>query len=141
MNANELADVIIATKFQVDEDGTMIGVSHQAVDEAVTMLRQQQERILELEGCINDCYKVQKMQADEVYKAQATIDKLLNHCDDPECWDCGKIICPHEDEMHFHHDGCPTCAEMEDYSKELVEGVKVVGVLPEGHPLKYVDKK
>ena len=41
MNANELADVLLSTKFQVDEDGTMIGVSHQAVNEAATMLRQQ----------------------------------------------------------------------------------------------------
>ena len=45
MNANELADVLMSTKFQVDEDGTMIGVSHQAVDEAATMLRQQQAEI------------------------------------------------------------------------------------------------
>lgn len=45
MNANELADLLISTKFQVDEDGTMIGVSHQAVDEAVPMLRQQQAEI------------------------------------------------------------------------------------------------
>lgn len=49
--------------------------------------------------------------ADMLLKQQATIDKLLVHCDDPECWDCGKIICPHEDEMHFHHDGCPSCSE------------------------------
>ena len=40
MTANELADVLMFTKFQVDEDGTMIGVSHQAVDEVITMLRQ-----------------------------------------------------------------------------------------------------
>ena len=45
MNANELADVLLSTKFQVDEDGTMIGVSHQAVNEAATMLRQQQAEI------------------------------------------------------------------------------------------------
>ena len=41
------------------------------------------------------------------------IAKLLNHCPDPECWECGKIVCPYGGEMHFHHDGCPTCAEME----------------------------
>lgn len=45
MTPNELADVLMSTKFQVDEDGTMIGVSHQAVDEAATMLRQQQAEI------------------------------------------------------------------------------------------------
>lgn len=50
MNTNELADVLLSTKFQVDEDGTMIGVSHQAVNEAATMLRQQQAEIEELKG-------------------------------------------------------------------------------------------
>ena len=49
--------------------------------------------------------------------AEERVDKLLNHCDDPECWDCGKIICPHECEMHFHHDGCPACAEHEFENK------------------------
>jgi hypothetical protein len=43
--------------------------------------------------------------------AEERVDKLLAHCDDPECWTCGKIICPHECEMHFHHDGCPACAQ------------------------------
>lgn len=40
-----------------------------------------------------------------------TIDALLNHCDDGECATCGQIICPHGDGMHFHHDGCPSCAQ------------------------------
>lgn len=47
------------------------------------------------------------------------INKLLDHCDDPECWDCGKIMCPYGGEMHFHHDGCPTCAEMEYEEKNV----------------------
>jgi len=40
-------------------------------------------------------------------------DALLSHCDKDggECRECSKIICPHKDEMHFHHDGCPSCAE------------------------------
>jgi hypothetical protein len=42
-----------------------------------------------------------------------TIDALLNHCDDGECVTCGQIICPHGDGMHFHHDGCPACAQTE----------------------------
>lgn len=29
-------------------------------------------------------------------------DKLLEKC--------GEIVCPHKDPMHFHHDGCPSCA-------------------------------
>lgn len=53
MNANELADLLISTKFQVDEDGTMIGVSHQAVDEAATMLLNQQSEIEALKAKLN----------------------------------------------------------------------------------------
>jgi hypothetical protein len=45
MNANELADILQENKFQVDEDGVMICVSHQALDEAIAMLRQQQAEI------------------------------------------------------------------------------------------------
>jgi len=54
-----------------------------------------------------------RQQQAEINKLNETVDKLLNHCDDPECWECGKIICPYGGEMHFHHDGCPTCAEMD----------------------------
>lgn len=39
------------------------------------------------------------------------LDALLEHCDDGECAACGQIICPHGDGMHFHHDGCPSCAQ------------------------------
>jgi hypothetical protein len=48
----------------------------------------------------------------EVYHEH--VDALLNHCEDPECGECGVIICPHRDSFHFHHDGCPACAENED---------------------------
>jgi len=41
------------------------------------------------------------------------IDALLNHCEDGECHVCSQIICPHGDGMHFHHDGCPSCAQDE----------------------------
>lgn len=39
------------------------------------------------------------------------LDALLNHCklEGGECSVCAEIICPHEDPMHFHHDGCPSC--------------------------------
>ena len=54
-----------------------------------------------------------RQQADRIATLEKQVDALLQHCDDPECWTCGKIICPYGGEMHFHHDGCPTCAEME----------------------------
>lgn len=41
------------------------------------------------------------------------LDALLNHCEDGECVTCGQIICAHGDGMHFHHDGCPSCAQDE----------------------------
>lgn len=42
------------------------------------------------------------------------LDALLAHCPDGECGVCAEIICPHGDGMHFHHDGCPACAELGD---------------------------
>lgn len=45
----------------------------------------------------------------EAKKFQVMADKLLAHCPDGECATCSEIVCPHEDPMHFHHDGCPSC--------------------------------
>jgi hypothetical protein len=41
------------------------------------------------------------------------IECFLAHCPDGECPTCSQIICPHGCELHFHHDGCPACAEHE----------------------------
>jgi hypothetical protein len=40
-------------------------------------------------------------------------DRFVNACtrDHSECYECSWICCPHQDPMHFHHDGCPSCAE------------------------------
>lgn len=46
-----------------------------------------------------------------------TIDALLNHCNDGECHRCAEIICDHKDKMHFHHDGCPSCAQHEQQTR------------------------
>jgi hypothetical protein len=77
-----------------DEIGSIL---YPYCEEAATMLRQQQS---------------------EIEALKETVDKLLNHCDDPECWECGKIICPYGGEMHFHHDGCPICAQMESQNEQ-----------------------
>ena len=50
---------------------------------------------------------------DRMIIAEEQVNKLLDHCPDPECGTCAKIICPHECDWHFHHDGCPSCAEHE----------------------------
>jgi hypothetical protein len=85
MNANELAKGLSQNQIYGDD----YGLFNRRIQ---NMLRQQANRIATLEK---------------------QVDALLQHCDDPECWTCGKIICPYGGEMHFHHDGCPTCAQME----------------------------
>ena len=50
---------------------------------------------------------------DGVASKEKIIDALLSHCDDGECYTCGQIICPHGEPLHFHHDGCPACAQDE----------------------------
>lgn len=47
----------------------------------------------------------------QVADYERKLDALLAHCDDGECQICAQIICPHGGAMHFHHDGCPSCAE------------------------------
>ena len=37
-------------------------------------------------------------------------------CDDDECMLCGYRDCPHNEPLHYHHDGCPAC---------LFEGIEV----------------
>ena len=49
----------------------------------------------------------------EIAKLTAKLDNLLAHCPDMECPECAAIICDHHDPMHFHHDGCPSCAQAE----------------------------
>lgn len=43
-------------------------------NEAINMLRQQADRIAELEKCIEDCYIVQKKQADRIAELEETIN-------------------------------------------------------------------
>lgn len=45
-----------------------------------------------------------------------TVDALLNHCPDMECSECARIVCPHAEPMHFHHDGCPACSSQGERS-------------------------
>ncbi|MEF0148400.1 hypothetical protein [Pseudomonas guariconensis] len=50
----------------------------------------------------------------QVVDDERKLDALLAHCDDGECAICAQIICPHGGAMHFHHDGCPSCAAHEE---------------------------
>ena len=62
------------------------------------------------------------------YKALAEaygemVDKLLNHCSEPECYECSVIVCPHNCDLHLHHDGCPACYEesLEEYHEGIIK--------------------
>lgn len=35
----------------------------------------------------------------------------LESCPVGECWVCSVRECPNAEPLHFHHDGCPQCAE------------------------------
>lgn len=42
---------------------------------------------------------------------EAEADAALKRCPDGECMKCAMLVCPHGEPLHFHHDGCPACAE------------------------------
>lgn len=46
----------------------------------------------------------------ETFGPSPELDEALATCHDAECAECSRIVCPHGDPMHFHHDGCPSCA-------------------------------
>ena len=80
MNAYELADEIDS----IAKDWLGQNKSGQLAN----MLRQQADRIAELEETIEACYAVQKMQAEEVYKGNdriAELEKLLEHSVGSDC--------------------------------------------------------
>lgn len=55
----------------------------------------------------------------EIRRLNGVIDKLLDHCPDGECHECSAAVCPHGCLLHFHHDGCPACAQNEDDGHDL----------------------
>lgn len=42
---------------------------------------------------------------------QDRTNALLNRCGDEWCRQCDDVFCIHGSGMHFHHDGCPSCAQ------------------------------
>ena len=55
------------------------------------------------------------------------IDAWLAKCPDPECLECGEIICPMGEPLHFHHDGCPACdggVRSSKFAQDLVRLLK-----------------
>lgn len=47
---------------------------------------------------------------------EATEEELNSRpCPDDEfCEQCVSIFCPHDEPLHNHHDGCPSCWQMDD---------------------------
>ena len=44
------------------------------------------------------------------------VESLFQECynrpaSDGECCTCGWILCPHNEPLHYHHDGCPACTQ------------------------------
>ena len=60
----------------------------------------------------------------EVYEDM--VDRLIDHCEDAECMKCAVIVCPHEEPLHFHHDGCPCCHDCtkEQYHELLRQRIR-----------------
>lgn len=72
----------------------------------------------------DDYTKALKAAPSQVARLTHQVDQLLAHCPNGECPQCSKIICPHGCDMHFHHDGCPACAELEGMTPEEIEAYK-----------------
>jgi tRNA(Ile)-lysidine synthase TilS/MesJ len=41
----------------------------------------------------------------------------LKACKVAECDRCAVLLCPYDDPLHTHHDGCPACCFAEDMPK------------------------
>ena len=58
---------------------------------------------------------------DEAKAAGAGIDAMLNKCASECCDQCGDIFCPWGEALHFHHDGCPCCATVQDWNPYVAD--------------------
>lgn len=98
-NAQEFCDAISAIIQERDAARAEVVALRACVADVSTL----DNKTLALDACRAD-----------VERLNATVDRLLAHCLDGECEECGKAVCPHGDPLHFHHDGCPSCAMAEE---------------------------
>jgi hypothetical protein len=49
------------------------------------------------------------MDTIENWRSQIPTHPPTDECPDLECCVCGMRDCPHEEPLHYHHDGCPAC--------------------------------
>lgn len=59
--------------------------------------------------CEEDCFQC------EMQRRYLSHPKNIEDCDDDECFFCSIIHCPFYDELHFHHDGCPSCSTLAQF--------------------------
>lgn len=111
----EESDVLalLAEIERLERDARNDTIAYKAAIERQEEIRQERDQL----KAENEALR--KQVADDERK----LDALLAHCDDGECPTCAQIICPHGGAMHFHHDGCPTCAAHEEtMAKEASHG-------------------
>lgn len=109
----------------VDVSWSQVGEDCAAAADEIERLR---ERVSELEKAELPTGGSLRAVADMLERADARtaklteqVNRLINHCDIPECGVCGEIDCPHGDSLHFHHDGCPSCVLADSDTKKEEE--------------------
>lgn len=86
------------------------------VDKFANIMREMANQLIQLANHNNVHIDDACEMLDEVIAfSDKRINALLDKCGDGECPVCSSIICPDGDVMHFHHDGCPSCAEREGF--------------------------
>lgn len=50
------------------------------------------------------------------------VDGPPENCPANECCICAVIHCPHGEPLHYHHDGCPACAEVNVFAEQAPMG-------------------
>lgn len=72
-------------------------------------MRQTEVRFAELVEALRHLHEYGRDPKDGTLSAEV----MVQTCPRNECVYCGIICCPHQEMMHFHHDGCPACIEDE----------------------------
>jgi hypothetical protein len=108
-------------------DSDIFAMKYAEVEKLKKRLKRRPRNFAEGESICRDAHAMLETFQAEVLQLIGIVDALLKHCDEPECSECAKAVCPFKDEMHFHHDGCPSCADVE--GGEAVESSLIV--LPE----------
>lgn len=42
----------------------------------------------------------------------------INKCPNDECMVCGMLDCPDNEPLHYHHDGCPRCYQLDNLESD-----------------------